>query len=85
MNSYTELLSMPRKRIQRCRSGVPTACMSIQSLLASLSQITPIPTGRVSVLLEDEVKDDDPAETHVQEAAHHPDDEDEDEHKDDST
>jgi hypothetical protein len=39
--------------------------VSIESLRTSLSQITPIPTGRVSVIPEDEINDDDPAETQV--------------------
>jgi hypothetical protein len=34
----------------------------------------PIPTGHVSVLPEDEINDDDPAETQVHEEARDPDD-----------
>ena len=74
---------MPPKRIQRSQLRVPNTRASIESLRASLSRITPIPTGRVSVLPEDEINDDDPAETQVHEEARDPDDEDED--KDDST
>jgi len=57
--------------------------VSIESLQASLSRITPIPRGRVSVLPEDEINDDDPAETPVDDEARDPDNKDEDE--DDST
>jgi len=64
---------------------MPNTRASIESLRASLSRITPIPTGRVSVLPEDEINDDDPAETQVHEEARNPDDEDEDEDEDDST
>jgi len=56
---------------------------SIEFFRPSLSRITAIPTGRVSVLPEDEINDDYPAETQVLEAARDPDDEDKDE--DDST
>jgi len=58
---------------------------SIESLRASFSRNTPIPTGRVSVLPVDEINDDDPTETQVHEEARDPDDEDEDEDEDDST
>jgi hypothetical protein len=44
-----------------------------------------MPTGRVSVLPEDEINDDDPAETQVHEEACDPDNEDEDEDEADST
>ena len=64
---------------------MPNTCASIESLRAPLSRNTPIPTGRVSVLPEDEINDDDSAETQVHEEARGPDDEDEDEHADDST
>jgi len=74
---------MPPERIQRSQLRVPNTRASIESLGASLSPITPIPTGRVSVLPEDEINDDDPAETQVHEEARDPEDEDEDE--DDST
>ena len=74
---------MPPKRIQRSQLRVPNMRASIESLRASLSRITPLPTGRVSVLPEDEINDDDPAETQVHEEARDPEDEDEDE--DDST
>jgi hypothetical protein len=56
---------------------------SIESFRASLNRITPIPTGRVLVLPEDEITDDDPAETQVHEEARDPDDKEKDE--DDST
>jgi hypothetical protein len=71
---------MPPKRIKRSQLRVPNTCASIESLRASLSQNTPIPTGHVSVLLEDQTNDDDPAETQVHEEAHDRDDEEEDEH-----
>jgi hypothetical protein len=74
---------MPPKRIQRSQLRVPNTPESIESLRASLSRITHIPTDRVSVLPEDEINDDDPAETQVHEEARDPEDEDEDE--DDST
>jgi len=47
--------------------------------------MTPIPTVLVSVLPEDEINDDDPTETQVQDAAHDNDHQDEDNDKDDST
>jgi hypothetical protein len=56
---------------------------SIESFRASLNRITPIPTGRVSVLPEDEINDDYPAETQGHEEARDPDDKEKDE--DDST
>jgi len=74
---------MPPKRIQRSQWRVPNTRASIQSHRASVSRITPIATGRVSVLPEDEIDDDDPAETQVHEEARDPDDTEEDE--DDST
>jgi hypothetical protein len=58
---------------------------SIESLRASLGRITPVLKGRVTVLPEDEINDDDPAETEVHEEAHDPDDEDENEDEEDST
>jgi len=64
---------------------MPNTRASIESLRASLSRITPIPTGRVSVLPDNEINDDDLAETQVHEEARDPDDEDEDEDEDDST
>jgi len=57
---------------------MPNTCASIESLRVSLSPITPIPTGHISVLLQDEIDDDDPAETQVHEEARDPDDNDED-------
>jgi hypothetical protein len=56
--------------------------VSMESLRASLSQITPIPTGCISVLPENAMRDGDPVETHVHEEAHDPDDEDGDEDQD---
>jgi hypothetical protein len=56
---------------------------SIESLLASLTRITPIPKGGISVLAEDEINNDDPAEIQVLKEARDPDNEEEDE--DDST
>jgi hypothetical protein len=67
INNYSQLPSMPQKRIQRSQLRVPNTRASIQSLRASLSRITPIPPGRVSVLPEDEINDDDPADTQVHE------------------
>jgi len=64
---------------------MPNTRASIESLRVSLSRITPIATGRVSLLPEDETNDDDPTETQVHEEARHPDDEDEDEDQDDPT
>ena len=52
---------------------------SVESLPASLSRIMSIPTGRVPVLLHDEINDDDPPETQVHEEARDPHDENEDE------
>jgi hypothetical protein len=45
---------------------------SIQSLLASLSRITPICTGLVSVLPVEETNDHDPAKPQVKEEARDP-------------
>jgi len=64
---------------------MPNTHASIESLRALLSQITPIPTGHVSVLPVDEINAHDPAEIQVHEEARDPDDEDEDEVEDDST
>jgi hypothetical protein len=77
INNYSQLPSMPPKTIQRSQLREPNTRASIESLRASLSRITPIPTGRVSVLPEDEINDDDPAETQVHEEARDPEDEDE--------
>jgi len=76
---------MPPKKIQRSQFRVPNTCASVESLRASFSRITLIPTVRVLVLPEDEINHDDPAETQVHEEARDPDDEDEDEDEDDST
>jgi hypothetical protein len=57
---------------------VPNTHASIESLLVSPSRITPILTGRVSVLLADEINDDDSAETQIHKEARDPDDEEED-------
>jgi len=70
---------MPPKRIQRSQLRVPNTRASIESHRASVSRITTIANGRVSVLPEDEIDDDDPAETQVHEEARDPDDEEEDE------
>jgi hypothetical protein len=64
---------------------MPNTRASIESLRASLSRITPIPTGRILVLPEDEINYDDPAKTQVHDEARDPDDEDEDEDEDYST
>jgi hypothetical protein len=64
---------------------MPNTHASIESLPTSLSRITSIPTGCVSVLPEDDIFDDDPAVTQVHQGAHDPDDEDEDNDKDNST
>jgi len=64
---------------------MPNTRASIESPRASPSRITSIPLGRVSVLPEDEINDDDPAETQVHKEALDPDDEDEDEDEYDST
>jgi len=64
---------------------MPNTCASIESLRASLSRITPIPRGRVSVLPEDEINDDNPAKTQVHEETCDLDNEDEDKDKDNST
>jgi len=85
INNYSQLPSMPPKRIQRSQLHMPNTRASIESLRASLSRITPIRTDRVSVLPEDEINDDNPAETHVHQEARDPDDKDEDEDEDDST
>jgi len=45
---------------------------SIESLRASVGQITLIPMSHVSVLPEDEIHDDDPAETQVHEETRNP-------------
>jgi hypothetical protein len=67
---------MPPKRMERSQLRRPNTRASIESLRALLSRITPIPTGWVSVLPEDEIKNDDPAETRVHGEARDPDDED---------
>jgi len=64
---------------------MPNMCARIEFLRASLTRITPIPTGRIPVLPEDEINDDDPTETQVHEEPRNPDDEDEDKDEDDST
>jgi hypothetical protein len=70
---------MPPKRRQRSQLRVPNTRASSESLRASLSQITPSPTGRLSVLPEDEINNDDPAETQVHEEARDPEYEDQEE------
>jgi hypothetical protein len=62
---------------------MPNTRASIESLRVSLSRITPVPPSRVSVLPEDEINDDDPAATQVNEEA--PDSDDSDEDEDDLT
>jgi hypothetical protein len=57
---------------------------SIESLGSSLSRITPIHTGCVSALPQDETNDDDPAETQLHEVAANPDNDDEHKAKDDT-
>jgi len=79
INNYSQLPSTPPKRIQKSQLHGPNTLASIESIRASLSRITPIPTGLVPVLPEDELNDDHPAGTHVHEEARNPDDEDEDE------
>jgi len=64
---------------------MPNTRVSIESLRASLRRITPIPTRRISVLPEDEINDDHPAETPVHEEARNSDNEDEHEDEDNST
>jgi len=64
---------------------MPNMRASIESLRVSLSRITLIPKGRVLVLPEDDINDDDSAETQVHEEAHDPDDDDEDEDEHDPT
>ena len=54
----------------------------MESLRASLRQITPIATGRVSALPVDEMNDDHPVKTQVHEEARDSDNEDEDEDED---
>jgi len=76
---------MPPKRIQRRQLGIPKTRASIESLRALLNWITPIPTGHVSVLPEDEINDNDAAKTQHHEEAHDPDDQDKEEVQDDST
>jgi hypothetical protein len=83
INNYSQLHSMPPKKIKRSQLRVPDLRASIESLQASLSQIAPISTGRVSVLPDDENNDDEPAVTHGYEEARDPDDGKEDD--DDST
>jgi hypothetical protein len=78
INNYSQLRSMPPKEIKRSQLRVPDPRASIESLQASLSQITPISTGRISVLPEDEINDDEPAVTHGHEEARDPDDGEED-------
>jgi len=57
---------------------------STESLRASLSQSTPIPTGHIAVQPEDEINADDPVESQVHDDARDLDDEDEDEKEEDS-
>jgi hypothetical protein len=63
---------------------MPNTRASIESFRASHSRITPVPTGRISVLPEDEV-DENPPATQVHENTRDPEYEDEDEDEDDST
>jgi hypothetical protein len=64
---------------------MPNMRASIESLRGSLRRITPIPTGCVSELLEDEINHDNPAETQVHNEAHDSGNEDDDEDEDAST
>jgi hypothetical protein len=50
INNYSQLPSMPPNKMQRSQLRVPNTGANIESLWASLSQITSIPTGCVSVL-----------------------------------
>jgi hypothetical protein len=72
INNNCQLPFMPPKRIQRSQLRVLNTRASIESFRASLNRITPIPTCRVSVLPEDKINDDDPAETQVHEEASNP-------------
>jgi hypothetical protein len=65
--------------------SIPNTHGSIESISASPSRITPIPTGCVSILLEDEIIDDNHADTLFHKEAHDPGDEDEDADEDTST
>jgi len=61
---------------------MPNTDESVELLQASLSRITPVPAGRVSLLRQDEINDENPVGTQVHEEASNPDDEDEDEDAD---
>jgi len=56
---------MPTKSIQISQLCVPDMHFSMESRGAFLSQITPIPKGHIMLLSEEEINDDNPAETEV--------------------
>jgi hypothetical protein len=58
---------MPQRRIQRSQLRVPNTHASMESLQASLSQITPVSKGCFTSLPEYEINDDHSAETQVHE------------------
>jgi len=64
---------------------MPNTRASMESLRASPSRITPIPTGRGSVVPEDKINIDDPVKTKFHEKARGPDDEGQDKDEDEST
>jgi hypothetical protein len=64
---------------------MPHTRASIECHGVTVSRITHIPSGLVSVLPEGEINDHDPTQTQVQKAANDPDDDNEDEDEDDST
>jgi hypothetical protein len=83
INNYSQLHFMLSQRIQRSQLPMPNMCVSNGSLRVSHSRITPISTGHVSVLPQDEMDEDDPPETQVHEEARETDAEGEDKDKDD--
>ena len=85
INNHSQLPSIPPKRIKRNKLQVPNMRASIESLQASRSRIRLILTCHVSVLTEDKMNPDDPAQTQVHEEARDPDDDHEAEDANDST
>jgi len=83
-NNYSQLPTMPPKRIQRGQLGMPKMRASMESVGASLGQFTPIRMGHILVFPPEEINVEDPNETHNQEETRDLDDKDEDKAEEDS-
>jgi len=82
---YSQLASMPRKKIQRNQFWIGTMCVSIESIRVRFDRILPIPMDHICVLPDDPIIGDDPIMTQVHHEAPGFDNEQKEEHKDDST